>query len=638
MRQWDVSDRNVLPAPVSEDRRMVWAIDDETQYLIHIGELPASRRGKLAMCTCCYCSASLTAINAAKDAELRLRRPHFRHPKGTERDSCMIVSARHAAMSLFLEEGLIDLPARRYKATVRGLSGKEHHGEFDHAPERVSVSAMRFIDITKAMLTLADGRELLVHLVATEDGEAEDSSAAIVVVMDDPDLATLPRNELRKRIRPLLSQGEWLRCWPQEVTAATNEAIQSAASVLDWWDELEDDIALELRGETLLHRESKRILAELGRIRVPELYFGSQGDQDAIPGGWMREQIFELHDVALEKRVGAVRPDLLATLEPNSMLGDQLLIEITVSNPITEERRLRIIAEDLPCLEIDLRGYVGRVNKDQLADILCHRMEGKAWIHHPRMGNPPALLQAWAPILAPAPQKVSAPARKPAYQRDPEPAHEPSPPRVVDLPDEAQLASLPESDLMQGWFKVWFAATVERTPEKKMVLDAWSRALLNKGINLRLAHDELYGKSLLTRLYQIREWHTEGTDESMRSLAQLVMDICSEVIVGSRQFRPLYLAMFNLYPPRLSSNQAAQLSDLRGKVREDITQGKYLVYVWHKDHDELLLRLFPALEKTISFIRGLPIPQSPEILTEFPVPATPAKVRNSKDEYLRRRG
>lgn len=606
MRPWEVADQTAPQAPISEDRRMVWAIDEETQWLVHIGELPASRRGKMAKCACCYCSASLTAVNAATEAELRSLRPHFRHPKGTERDSCMIVSARHAAMNLFLQEGLIDLPARRHRVTLHGLSGVEHHGLFEHAPERVSVAGMRFIDTTQALLTLGDGRELVVLLVAKEETNLDGHGAAIQVVLDDSELATLDREELRQRIRPLLNQAVWLRCWPQEVDGATADAIQKADGALDWWSGPEEDVPADLRGETLLHREAKRILADAKRIRVPELHLSAPDGQDTYGMGWMASQAVELVDVVLEKRVGGVRPDLMATLQPHTMLGSELLIEITVTNGITEERRQRIKAENLPCLEIDLRAFAGRVNRDQLADILCQQIDGKTWIHHPRLYVPSNDQEASAPI-----------------------AH---------IPDEAELLSLPETDLIQGWYNAWFAASEQGTPENKQVLDAWSRVLLGKRINLRLAHDDLYGKNLLSRLYKIRKWHTEGTADAMRSLAQLVMNICSDVSVGNWQFRPVYLAVLNRYSPSLSANQALQLSAMREKVRSDIRQGNHRPYIWAKDHDDLLLRLFPDLKTTISFIRSLPPPLSMDTPSQTKRPTSAVKTSNSKDDYQRRRG
>jgi hypothetical protein len=135
---------------------MAWARDIETGEPRYIGEIDADHRGKLCGCECPSCRLPLTAVNAAK--EKVVRRPHFRHPEGAERDECVVLAARAAAMRLLAEEGVIHLPRRRMSASAEGLSGALHEAWFEVPTQRVRVASIDFRDQTYAVLTLDDGR------------------------------------------------------------------------------------------------------------------------------------------------------------------------------------------------------------------------------------------------------------------------------------------------------------------------------------------------------------------------------------------------------------------------------------------------------------------------------------------------
>lgn len=569
MQDWNFADSTGLPGNSPADHRMVWAIDTASGMLVHIGELPADRRGMKSGCACCACEAPLTAINAATNAEDRRRRPHFRHPKGTERDSCLIVSARHAAMELFKKQGQLDLPSRRYTARVKGLSGVEHEGYFSHPAERVTVTDMRFCDTTKALLTLDDGRELIVHLVAAEEDVGEGGHAAIRVVLDDPDLASIPREELRKRIRPLLEGAEWISCWPSEVTAAVQAATDKAVNSLDLWTEEEEDVPEELRGETLLHRLAKQILSEQSRLRVPAICLAGQ-EAEGSRAVMIAEQTLVLGGVIQEKAIGAVRPDLFANLAPEQTLGEKLLIEITVTNPLTEERRRKIRDLNLPCLEIDLRGFVGRISLDEYTALLCERIDGKSWAHHPRMLSVPEL------------EGVSL--------------------DELGIPDLGTLYVMPLKDVVKRWHSAWIDAFKGKADDGERLVRPWELAMRNKNLQPSLAQDH-YGKILLARLYDISKIQLEPSSMTFKQIDQVVFGICEDVSVGNRQFRPLYLAALKPLEHLLSRNALHMLGQLRLKVHADM-RGDYLAtYDWKSEYDELLQLLYPDLQETIRYVR-----------------------------------
>jgi hypothetical protein len=119
------------------DLVMAWARDTETGEPRYILELDAGHRGARCGCECPSCGKPLTAVNAAKTEFLR--RPHFRHPEGAQRDECLVLAARAAALRQLHEEGWLDLPRRRMSARVAGLSGQFHEAWVEEAPVRIRI-------------------------------------------------------------------------------------------------------------------------------------------------------------------------------------------------------------------------------------------------------------------------------------------------------------------------------------------------------------------------------------------------------------------------------------------------------------------------------------------------------------------
>ena len=142
---------------------MAWAIDQDTGQPWYIGQLDATRRGARCRCLCASCGAPLTAVNAAKS--IVIRRPHFRHPDGTNARDCEVLAARLALLRALQQEGVFELPRRRRSAQAQGISGETHEGWVEVPAVRVRITDMRIQDRTEAVLTLEDGRELRVWLI-----------------------------------------------------------------------------------------------------------------------------------------------------------------------------------------------------------------------------------------------------------------------------------------------------------------------------------------------------------------------------------------------------------------------------------------------------------------------------------------
>ena len=94
--------------------------------------------------------------------------------------------------------------------------------------------------------------------------------------------------------------------------------------------------------ETIIHHFAKELLSNNNQITLPSVsYIGLQ---------IARERVFNYEKIMLEKMLNGIIPD--AILESNT--GEKILIEIKVTHPVSEEKRLKIREIGLGCLEISL--------------------------------------------------------------------------------------------------------------------------------------------------------------------------------------------------------------------------------------------------------------------------------------------
>lgn len=373
---------------------MAWARDTQTGQPRYILELDADHRGAKCGCECPSCGKPMTAVNAAK-AEF-VRRPHFRHPEGAQRDECLVLAARAAVLRQMHKEGWIDLPRRRITGRVAGLSGEFHEAWAEQPAIRLRISDVDYRDFANAVVTLDDGRQLLVRLMGTSSsGEPGKFDArtipTIYLAVDDPALASLSPEELMRRARLLPTEVCWQSHWDDsELLVKAEEAARAHAHYL--FDdiptgfEFPEGLDASLRRETVLHFEVKKILAEAGKLTVPGVVIddevpGPRGK--LLTGRWIdEEEELWLHGVELETRYGRLIPDI--TCEAIGLDGHArylpLLVEVTVTNPIDDERLTRIRETGEATLEIDLSLAGGRVNRDELRRLVVDETAIKRWL------------------------------------------------------------------------------------------------------------------------------------------------------------------------------------------------------------------------------------------------------------------
>ena len=348
MTVWQVESSDAPPdprTPAAPEVPLKWAHDGltgEPRY-IHDSEVVNHQ----CSCTCPACQLSLTPVMAGQPLRSRPT-AHFRHPPGSQKDACTLVAARLAATHMLQENGFIELPRRAMSRTASGFSGKGYEVWVEEPSERRSVRCSRLLDRVTAELTLDDGRKLLVDLTGQRQPSSEfDGQAVVTISLSDPQLATLSPEEIRSRLR-ILPEIRWCAHWNDRALAAKGDAaaLRAACDALDNWTEedevefraqispeIDEEVAQNLRRETLLHREAKAILQRERRIATPGLdvivtreppeEFWGEWESDTLRTTWLAlDRTLKLDDVRLERRLGRIVPDVVCNLGERQIYTD----------------------------------------------------------------------------------------------------------------------------------------------------------------------------------------------------------------------------------------------------------------------------------------------------------------------------
>jgi len=431
---WQVESTHALPdrrALTASEVPLKWAHDALTGVPRYIHDSEVVDRQ--CSCTCPACQLSLTSVMAGQPLRVRPT-AHFRHPAGSQKDACTLVAARLAATHYLADNGFIDLPRRTMSRTAIGFSGQGYEVWVEEPAERRAVRSTRLVDRALAELTLDDGRKLLVDLTGQlEPTNNFNGQAVVTISLSDPELAMLSPEEIRSRLR-ILPDIRWCAHWNDRALAAKGdaEAAQVACDALDNWSiedeadfrgslspDIDEKTARQLRRETLLHREVKAILEREKRIATPGLEIMVTRDPpDEFYGDWESDTLrmtwltaprtLELDEVQLERRLGRIVPDVIGILGGRQIYMEgitdtwisggfeeeiedtyslawplTLLVEVTVTHGIDEEKQQRICELNLPTLEIDLSLLGGRITPENLRDLIVNQTVGKRWVHHP---------------------------------------------------------------------------------------------------------------------------------------------------------------------------------------------------------------------------------------------------------------
>lgn len=429
--------------PHADTVPLTWAHDSRTgePRYIHDAEVVNGS----SECQCPACNLSLTPVLAGHPLR-KNPTAHFRHPKGAQKDDCTLVAARLAAIRHLQERGFIDLPRRRMSRNAIGFSGQGYEGWAETAGARACITSAVLHDHATALLKLDDGREFLVDLTGRRDAGSDGQGRAVVTLfLSDPAIAMMSPDEIRVRLR-LLPDIRWCAHWDdQALQAAANlQAQQAAREAMDAWDaadealfhqrlpsDMEPSVAQQWRRETLLHSEVKAILEKASQIATPSLEvnriryapdeFSGEWEENTLRVEWRTASMtLSLEKTQLEQHQGSIVPDVICTLrEPRPFIfgctetwlddgfeeliedtlssqrwPQTLMIEVTVTHGIDQEKLRRIQALNMPTLEIDIGSLGGRVTREGLRHLVVNETVGKRWVHHPALQRHNQILEA----------------------------------------------------------------------------------------------------------------------------------------------------------------------------------------------------------------------------------------------------
>lgn len=402
-------------APVLTDAVMAWARRAADGAVVHVSMLDRAQTGQACGCVCVGCDAPLEAVNAGQDAshfqQPGARRMSFRHQAGMQRSDCAARAARSAILAAWLAAGQVSLPRRRVCASVSGASGALHTAHADAAGQVVAIAAHRWVDAHAALVTLSDGRQVLVTLRAQVTIEST-VQAVLVIDTDDVDVASMGLEEVIARAKLLDGQRCWTRHWDDAelLVQAQRDATATAASRMDAppqdldltnepfaQPQFLEGLAPAQRGETLLHIHLKQLLAQLDVLQVPaQVVSVSYGPAGGGPVSWGSATLpamrLRLSNARLEQHLGDVVPDVLCDAEVEGQLHEAwpLMIEVAVTHRVGREKLERIRARGTPCVEIDAGrlGAGGGLTLQQLAGVLrasTPASGGVYWVFHPQL-------------------------------------------------------------------------------------------------------------------------------------------------------------------------------------------------------------------------------------------------------------
>lgn len=620
-----IAEEGYAAAQTSRDLIMAWAVDRDTSEPRYILQLDAGHRGAKCNCDCPNCHLPLLAVNAAKTEFLV--RPHFRHPDGAEKEGCILIAARRALDAAFLAQDQFILPRVRRSKDVEGLSGAFYNAWVERPPERIRLAECEFVDEATAFLTVDDGRRLLVRLVGRgglageEDGEA--GVARIDLEVDDPAIAGMSPSEIFSRLELAWSSACWRRHWSEtELDRQAEElARQAAADALDWLDDdadLPEGLSSAEQRETLLHREVKAILEREMRIRLPGLHIEVEQRR---ADGTLNKRTFSTPDeeislaaVYLEVQLGVAVPDIIIEWAGDDRHSGTGIIEVTVTNPITDERIGRLSSFGFPVLEIDIGRMGGIVTREELSRLVVDEVAGKRWLYHSDYREEEQRL-------------IADIAREEARRESIKRHHE----TLLSISAEEWGRRYIDAFIHRWFVECDTAADVDACREPRaqaqQLVDDAIEGLSEQGYPEVAGIDRFPLRTIISRILSIRLG--VGIGYRYHDAWGVINAILCDLKPRAHRWHTLYLMALRIYTPPLNGAQLKRIELWRDEVKASIQSGADL-YVRDATYDRLLALLFPEMAKSLSrpfgTMQALPPPRAP-----LPANAEPQKYQHPLD-------
>lgn len=649
MSIWQVEHAAVQKPQARADASAVplkWAHDANTgePRYIHDSQVVA----RTASCMCPSCELPLTPVMAGQPLRVKPT-AHFRHPEGAHKDDCSLVAARLAATRHLSELGVLVLPRRRMSGTAIGFSGQGYEVWVEQPGERVSILSATMHDRATALLTLDDGRELLVDLTGLREPGPDGMGRAVVTLsLSDPTLAMMDPEDIRARLR-ILPDLHWCAHWNDAQLATEGDAAAASAAkdALDGWDaadeadflqslpkEIDPSAIPRMRRETVLHREVKAILEHASSIATPALeVMATRDPPDEFAGEWAAATIrklwmsvkrqLDLGDVRLEKRLARIVPDVIADLKPDRTLGwggtmtwveedfeedkadsypftwaPTLLVEVTVTHGIDEEKLRHIRKLDLPTLEIDIGTLGGTVTRENLRDLVVNQVLGKRWVHHPIFRAKRRVLELELdehPVTLHYRERLTE-LRRPAYLAQPVSYWSAQYIGAITSFHDANV--MIKRDSRQRGVNISQTVFLGSDSESWQQMAEASEALAAHGLPGALDHLMVDDSGMVARILSIQ--HNRGVGYDLNTGYQ-VLNAIMQSGPENRRWNTIYTMAVKAYglEAHFTAAQAARYAEWRQAIIDGVALPD-ASYLRPSTYDKLLSALFPEMARSIA--------------------------------------
>jgi hypothetical protein len=516
-----------------------------------------------------------------------------------------------ALLQSLAAQGSIDLPARRLPGRTTGLSGRGYEHWVTKKPEQVHIRNVQYLDIATALFTLADGRQIRVVLMGTvEPYSAEDpnsTAACIYLGVDDEALKEMSPEGIRAQLKLSGDRFCWNAHWDDHAIQeeADRLAETEARKYLDAIPEgleLPNDMPPELKRETVLHYVVKQLLEEAGEVWAPahpiQVRQLCKSGRMLFRDSLLPAQHLKLQNVALEKRVGKLRPDLFCEASVDGVQTyDPLFIEVTVTHGIDKERAARLIENGVSTLEVDISRLGGVVTREQLKDLVVREIDHKTWVFNPHVEalrknlekelelEQKMLDTEWDKQQAEDAALLAIPVQQIAFQ-------------YLEAVRE-YLTLLTISEMQQEYSEQSIRADLATAEKAKSTIQELARKLAKKG-HPEASEETLFGwHGTLAKLLSIQ--HDRGIGYRVNSGFQ-VLNACFQANPLRREHAALCMAAAKAFDLPLKEHQQQKMNEWRKEILNSVDRGED-TYGRKDRHDSILALLFPQLREGIEKTR-----------------------------------
>lgn len=576
---------------LEKSTRMAWAILSQTRGIVHVGELSKEQNGLKCGCECPSCKGTLQAVNVDKDdshfAKPNTRGKFFRHDSGQQTQGCAIIAARMAALRLLYEHDSIDLPAPSRRVAVRGASGHQYFGLANGIRSQAKIRYREWVDEQTARLTTDDGRIIQIQLSSVTKVDSKGVHGVIEIRVDDPEVSSWTREQILERATLDGAMSCWVRHWDdQELSDRARRDAEEQA--IDNSDFIPPELvhlvgqATSLISESVLHWAVKEILAEAQSVKTPshvEQITSTYLSRIAKDKRWYWSSgTLQLSQAKLEQRVGNFTPDIRC--KAGDSLGNfyDLFVEVVVTNPVSEQKLVKIREIGSACLEIDLRRLriSGRVKREKLRQAVLEETGLKKWLYHPFIEE-----RRKEEIQS---LNVEVQQQEALFQK-------------IEARNE-ELQSMSSADLIRN-----FALTLRwQWSDSHARPDAWTTEELTTSLTARgfsgLSQQMLISKHGLL-------WHLE-TIQLIKSSSERIVEVSLAELfstamrdISLRPFMTLLVRAIQTYRPPMTTRERNFLTQSFAEIRASIDRGE-LTYARPDSYDSLVSAIHPKLAKDIA--------------------------------------